>query len=137
MVEKTAPEPTPEPCVSLVLVRVADGTTGGDAGRSGAALIFEILDLEHDEPPRPAGRPALSEELTSAESRVLRLLPTNLTAREIAGELGVSVNTVKTHMRHIYAKVGTHRRRDAVARAQSVGLLPGTSRNRAHTNGTS
>ena len=54
---------------------------------------------------------------------MLRYLPTNLTAPEIAGELYVSRNTVKTHMRNLYAKLGTHRRAEAVARARALGLL--------------
>lgn len=64
-----------------------------------------------------------TDELTVAEARVLRYLPSNLTAWEIAGELGVSTNTVKTHMRHIYAKLDAHRRREAVERAWALGVL--------------
>jgi LuxR family maltose regulon positive regulatory protein len=54
---------------------------------------------------------------------VLRYLPTNLSAREIANELYVSTNTVKTHMHHLYAKLGTHLRGEAVERARALGLL--------------
>jgi len=54
---------------------------------------------------------------------VLRYLPTNLTGPEIAGELYVSVNTVKSHMRSLYTKLGTHTRAEAVARARALGLL--------------
>ena len=54
---------------------------------------------------------------------MLRYLPTNLTAPEIASELYVSLNTVKTHTRNLYTKLGTHRRAEAVARARSLGLL--------------
>ena len=54
---------------------------------------------------------------------MLRYLPTNLSAREIARELSVSLNTVRTHMRHIFAKLGVHRRTDAVARARALRLL--------------
>ena len=54
---------------------------------------------------------------------MLRYLPTNLSRPEIAGELYVSHNTVRTHMRHLYAKLGTHRRAEAVARARALGLL--------------
>ena len=68
-------------------------------------------------------RDAVDAELSGAESRVLRHLPTRLTAREIADELWVSVNTVKTHMRHIYAKLDAHTRREAVERARTLGLL--------------
>ena len=55
--------------------------------------------------------------------RVLRYLPSYLSAPEIAAELSVSVSTVKTHLRSLYAKLGTHRRAAAVARARELGLL--------------
>ena len=71
---------------------------------------------------------ALAEPLTHSETRVLRYLPTHLTALEIAGELYVSVTTVKTHMSHLYAKLGSHRRAEAVDRARALGLLAHTSR---------
>jgi LuxR family maltose regulon positive regulatory protein len=70
-----------------------------------------------------AGPPPLLEPLTDSEVRVLRYLPTNLTGPEIARELYVSMNTVRTHMRHFYAKLGTHRRAEAVERARALGLL--------------
>ena len=63
------------------------------------------------------------EPLTDSEARVLRYLPTRLTGPEIAGELFVSVNTVKTHLRRIYCKLGVHRRSDAIDRAHALGLL--------------
>jgi LuxR family maltose regulon positive regulatory protein len=53
----------------------------------------------------------------------LRYLPTNLTGPEIARELYVSRNTVASHMRHLYEKLGTHTRADTVARARGLGLL--------------
>ena len=59
---------------------------------------------------------------------MLRYLPTHLSASEIAGELYVSVSTVKTHMSHLYAKLGSHRRAEAVDRARALGLLAPTSR---------
>jgi LuxR family maltose regulon positive regulatory protein len=54
---------------------------------------------------------------------VLRLLPTDLSAREIAAELFVSSNTVRSHMRKIYRKLGVQSRADAVARASALGLI--------------
>jgi LuxR family transcriptional regulator, maltose regulon positive regulatory protein len=54
---------------------------------------------------------------------VLRYLPTNLSMPEIARELSVSPNTVKTHVRHLYAKFGTHHRAEAVDLARSLGML--------------
>jgi len=54
---------------------------------------------------------------------VLRYLPTVLTAAEIAGNLNISVNTVKAHVRSIYRKLEAERRREAVVRARQRGLL--------------
>ena len=54
---------------------------------------------------------------------MLRYLPSNLSAPEIAAELCLSTSTVKTHMRHIYAKLDAHRRTEAVERARALGLL--------------
>jgi LuxR family maltose regulon positive regulatory protein len=71
----------------------------------------------------PGEAPPLLDPLSDAELRVLRYLPTNLRASEIAAELVVSNNTVRTHMRHIYAKLDAHSRNEAVARARQLGLL--------------
>jgi DNA-binding CsgD family transcriptional regulator len=65
----------------------------------------------------------LSEALSPAETRVLRYLPSLLSLREIGDELYLSVNTIKVHVRHIYAKLEVHSRRGAVERARAVGLL--------------
>jgi LuxR family maltose regulon positive regulatory protein len=68
------------------------------------------------------------EALTETELRVLRYLPSNLSAPEIAGEMFVSTSTVKTHMRHLYEKLGVHRRTEAVERARRLGLLGPSAR---------
>jgi LuxR family maltose regulon positive regulatory protein len=96
------------------------------------ALISQILDLLPG-PGRPAPPPGsrprwayshgLDEQLTDSETRILRYLPTHLTGPEIANELSVSLNTVSTHMQHLYAKLGVHRRHEAVHRARALGLL--------------
>ena len=80
-------------------------------------------------PPTVAAQPPL-EPLSDSEIRVLRYLPANLSAREIANELYVSTNTVKTHMHHLYAKLGTHGRGEAVERARALGLLAPSARRR-------
>jgi LuxR family maltose regulon positive regulatory protein len=54
---------------------------------------------------------------------VLRYLPTNLTRPEIAAELSVSLNTVNTHIRRIYAKLGTTDRSSTVQRGRELRLL--------------
>jgi LuxR family maltose regulon positive regulatory protein len=72
---------------------------------------------------RPETAEPLREPLSESETRVLRYLPTNLSAPEIADELYVAASTVKTHIKHIYAKLGTHCRAEAVERARTAGLL--------------
>jgi LuxR family transcriptional regulator, maltose regulon positive regulatory protein len=94
------------------------------------SLILEILSMltgtqrapTLDEPER------LTEPLSESELRVLRYLPTNLSNKEIASELYVSVNTVKAHIKHLYTKLDTHHRSDAVERARALGLLAPSSR---------
>jgi LuxR family maltose regulon positive regulatory protein len=60
---------------------------------------------------------------TTAELRVLRLLPTHLSFREIAGNLHVSANTIKTQAHAVYRKLNASSRTEAVASARQVGLL--------------
>jgi LuxR family maltose regulon positive regulatory protein len=62
-------------------------------------------------------------ELSERELEVLRLLPSGLSQREIAGELFVSFSTVKSHVRSIFRKLGVDARADAVTRARELGLL--------------
>jgi len=88
------------------------------------ALIADILSLlAGNRPAPPTGPPPPMEPLSDSEIRVLRYLPTHLSAPQIASELYISHNTVRTHMRHLYAKLGTHRRFEAVERARALGLL--------------
>ena len=58
---------------------------------------------------------------------MLRYLPTNLTTPQIARELSLSVHTVRTHVRHLFAKLGVHGRTEAVTRARALGLLAPSS----------
>jgi LuxR family transcriptional regulator, maltose regulon positive regulatory protein len=89
------------------------------------SLIFEILNLLAGTRRAPAlDQPErLAEPLSESELRVLRYLPTNLSNKQIASELYVSVNTVKAHVKHLYAKLDTHHRGEAVERARALGLL--------------
>ena len=99
-------------------------------GTSHASLIAEILNLLAGGSPTPSpGEPEpLREPLSDSEKRILRYLPTHLSAPEIAGELYLSVHTVKSHMLHLYAKLGTHRRAETVERARALGLLAPSAR---------
>jgi LuxR family maltose regulon positive regulatory protein len=74
-------------------------------------------------PERPRQDVAAPSELTARELDVLRLLGVALTQREIARTLYVSANTVKTHTRNLYAKLGASTRVEAVERAHQLGLL--------------
>jgi LuxR family transcriptional regulator, maltose regulon positive regulatory protein len=90
-----------------------------------AALLADILDVMDGSSPAAGDqpRPPDAEELSPGELRVLRYLPTNLSRPEIASELSVSVNTVNTHVRSIYAKLQARDRSSAVQRARELRLL--------------
>ncbi|HEX4253070.1 MAG TPA: LuxR C-terminal-related transcriptional regulator [Pseudonocardia sp.] len=94
-----------------------------------AAPIARIQNLLTGHEPEQAGpRPPL-DALSASEIRVLRYLPSHLSVPEIARELSVSPNTVKTHMRNLYTKLAVHRRTEAVGRGRALGLLaPGHHR---------
>ena len=92
-------------------------------GTSHAALVADIFDTVHGGGPGYAAAPEPAEELSPSELRVLRYLPTNLTRPEIAGELSVSLNTVNTHIRRIYTKLGATDRSSAVQRGRELRLL--------------
>jgi LuxR family maltose regulon positive regulatory protein len=102
------------------------------SGTAHAALLAEIITVLAGRKPGPiaADVAPLAEPLSDSELRVLRYLPTNLRAPEIATELFVSVNTIRTHIRHIYAKLGVNQRAEAVAHARELGLLAPGSRPR-------
>jgi LuxR family maltose regulon positive regulatory protein len=95
-----------------VLVCLADGST-----REAAKVLAARRSLRATAVPVP---------LTECERDVLGLLPTLRSFDEIAADLTVSVNTVKTHVRAIYAKLSVGRRRDAVLAAEARGLLGST-----------
>jgi LuxR family maltose regulon positive regulatory protein len=95
-------------------------------GTSHPAIVGEALEaLERRGPER--SRPAtalLAETLSEREQAILRYLPTMMSNQEIAGELFVSVNTVKTHLKAIYRKLDATGRREAVQRGRELGLMP-------------
>ncbi len=89
------------------------------------ALLADILDILHGSAQAAKEQSSLppAEELSPGELRVLRYLPTNLSRPEIADELSVSLNTVSTHLRSIYAKLQVRDRSSAVQRARELRLL--------------
>jgi LuxR family maltose regulon positive regulatory protein len=86
-------------------------------------LLERLRDSAAPSPPVPAMAAELVEPLSEREQVVLRYLPSSLSAGEIADELYVSLNTVKTHIKSIYRKLDTNRRWDAVRRARQLQLL--------------
>jgi LuxR family transcriptional regulator, maltose regulon positive regulatory protein len=105
------------PVRSLLRRRIAAGT----AHRAFAGDLLSVL--EQEPTPRAANGSPLLEPLSERELTVLRFLPTMMSNAEIAAEMFVSVNTVKTHLKHIYRKLDVSDRRDAVRRGRELRLL--------------
>ena len=90
---------------------------GGEAVRARARrLLGRARTVEHPTPP-------LVEPLSHREVDVLRLLDTELTGPEIARELYITVNTLRTHTKHIFTKLDARTRAAAVRRARERGLI--------------
>ncbi|QSB16676.1 helix-turn-helix transcriptional regulator [Natronosporangium hydrolyticum] len=94
-----------------------------DSGTAYWSMVSELLAASQPPEDQPGDFPALDEPLTQRELTVLRYLQSILSTGEIARELHLSINTVKTHLRNIYRKLGTTRRREAVRRARDLRLL--------------
>ncbi len=106
------------PTVATVLRRAI---RAGSAHRWLAGSLLGVLDgRARDGGTSP---PELLEPLSEKERVVLRYLPTLMSNQEIAGELFVSVNTVKTHLKSIYRKLDTSNRREAVRRARELRMI--------------
>jgi ATP/maltotriose-dependent transcriptional regulator MalT len=84
-----------------------------------AAGVHSKLVLAPDRAPQPAP----IEEPSPGELAVLAYLATDLSQREIGARLYLSVNTVKSHTRELYRKLGVHSRSQAIKRAETLGLL--------------
>jgi LuxR family maltose regulon positive regulatory protein len=88
-------------------------------------MVAEAIDaLERRRAAQRRAPIALAEPLSEREQAILRYLPTTMSNQEIAGELFVSVNTVKTHLKAIYRKLDVPGRREAVDHARALGLMP-------------
>ena len=95
-------------------------------GTAHPAIVGEALDaIEHRGGERSRSVAVLlAEPLSERERAILRYLPTMMSNHEIAAELFVSVNTVKTHLKAIYRKLDASGRREAVQRGRELGLMP-------------
>jgi LuxR family maltose regulon positive regulatory protein len=86
-------------------------------------FLRELVDQPVAPPPPQATVVGIVEQLSDREVLVLRYLPSRLSNPEIARNLYVSVNTLKTHLKHIYRKLGVANRSEAIEVAESLGLL--------------
>ena len=85
-----------------------------------AKVVAEFARLAEKSPPRPQ---PLIEPLSERELEILRLLTTDLSTREMAEQLVVSVNTIKTQIKNIYAKLNVHSREEALDKARALKLI--------------
>jgi LuxR family maltose regulon positive regulatory protein len=97
-------------------------------GTAHRAMVGELLAAFEDRDHERRSVAPLLEPLSERECAILRYLPTTLSNREIAAELFVTTNTVKTHLRSIYRKLDVARRREAVDRARDLRLLSSSRR---------
>ena len=86
-------------------------------------FLRQLVDQPVAPPPPHATVVGIVEQLSDREILVLRYLPSRLSNPEIARNLYVSVNTLKTHLKHIYRKLGVANRSEAIEMAESLGLL--------------
>jgi LuxR family maltose regulon positive regulatory protein len=96
---------------------------GDLAGSGHAGELVRIAGQDHERRPAGNARTSTEDGVSDRELEVLRLLATDLPGPEIAARLFVSVNTLRTHTRHIFTKLAVNTRRAAVQRASDLGLL--------------
>ena len=111
----------------LELLERLSAAAGKQPGSEPGAGHLDRLLRAMRKPARPRAAPSLAqplvEPLSERELEVLRLLRSELSGPEIAGRLVVSVNTLRTHTKNIYSKLGVNNRRAAVRRAEQLGLI--------------
>ncbi|MCJ7624685.1 MAG: LuxR C-terminal-related transcriptional regulator, partial [Anaerolineaceae bacterium] len=98
----------------------ARGIAVSYAGKLLSALEEETIDSRQRSKVIPK---FMVEPLSERELQVLRLLTTHLSSTDIASELFISTNTVRSHIKHIYNKLNVHNRREAIMRAKELNLL--------------
>ncbi len=118
------------PMGRLLSMAIAQGTVPDYAGRLLKVLESETQERQEREATVSSPRSSradpvsdLSEPLTERERQVLRLISAGLSNQEIAQELYVSINTIKTHTRNAYGKLSVRSRTQAVNRARELGIL--------------
>ena len=98
---------------------------GAASGSGGPAVVQLLTAFESAEPVASTPVPPLAEPIRERELQVLRSIASGLSNPEIAAQLNLSPNTVKTHVRNLYAKLGARKRSEALRRARDLGLING------------
>jgi LuxR family maltose regulon positive regulatory protein len=111
-----------EGAAAEALLRSA-ATRQGLPGAAEAGTLLDTLRRTRREASTPRDQPAGPAQLSVREVEVLRLLATDRTGPEISRQLFMSINTFRTHSKHIFTKLDVTTRRAAVARAGDLGLL--------------
>lgn len=112
------------PALARLLVEaVQSGVSPEHLGRILAAIGVPGTDWGQADPAARAAQAPGGERLSERELEVLRLMAQGATNHEIAGQLVITVGTVKSHINHILGKLDAHNRTEAVARARGLGLL--------------
>jgi LuxR family maltose regulon positive regulatory protein len=109
--------------IVLPFVQAADALDAVLARHHGLAARWPTGPVSAAPPPALPPRQPLPDALTHREEAVLRLMTTSMSTAEIAEELCLSVNTIKTHLAAIYRKLAVGRRREAVFRARELELI--------------
>jgi len=90
------------------------------------AVLARVMDHFATRPPLPARKPPGFDDLSEREREVLAMIGAGRSNAEIADELVISMATVKTHVRHVFAKLGLRDRSHAVVVAREAGLVSGS-----------
>ncbi len=100
-----------------------------ETARRGIKAEYAVSLLNHVEPDPRTNEPSRSpssllvEPLSDREMEVLRLMAQDLSYQEIADQIMVSINTVRTHVKNIYSKLMVHKRSEAITKASELHLL--------------
>jgi LuxR family maltose regulon positive regulatory protein len=100
-----------------------EGRGGSDVLRQHARRLLDAAASAQRAPAEALGVVPLADPLSERELEVLRLLDTDLTGPELARQLFVSLNTLRTHTKRIFTKLDVNNRSAAVRRARQLGLL--------------
>lgn len=101
----------------------ADWMRGQLLSITSTAVCLQLLEQFPQPPARAVAETSATEQLSSRELSVLRLIAQGCSNQEISEQLFISLHTVKTHASHINSKLGVERRTQAVARAKALGVL--------------